>query len=500
MANFATKPRKAQHALNTTSMPTITHEGAPAYKTDAKTELYTLAVTNMMSGNTFYEQGDQRDARMTALVKQVSQEDPAWLQRFVAWLRSEANMRSASVAIAADGVAAGGIGRAEARAAMQRADEPAEMLAYCRAVLGYIPKAVQRAVADVVPELYSEYTVLKYFRTGAWDMADVLQLAHPKPRDENQAALFKYILQRKYDGVGTVDERLPMLQANAELASITDEAQKRAYVLGNQDIFKQAGWTWERLAGWTKLDAAAWETIIPQMGYMALLRNLRNFSEAGIGKDSVNFVKRVLADPERVAKSRQFPYRFYSAYLANKDNFAWLETIEAALELSLANIPKFDGDTLVLVDTSGSMQGGFGQSKATPAQIAGLFGAALAKRNNADLVAFATTAKPVPHSKAQATLRIAENIGRTSVGWGTDVNAGLAHLKGHKRVVILSDMQVASSPRGKLASYGGYVYSFDLMGYGRQPIATEGRRFLLGGFSDAAFKAMPMLESQTWPF
>src|SRR5690606_37015387 len=100
--------------------------------------------------------------------------------------------------------------------------------------------------------------------------------------------------------------------------------------------------------------AEAWEAIIPSMGYMALLRNLRNFEKAGVSAQVLRQVADRIADPEQVAKSRQFPYRFYSAYKAT-GSLTFAPALEAALEASVANIPTFDGRTLVAIDTSGSM-------------------------------------------------------------------------------------------------------------------------------------------------
>ncbi len=79
------------------------------------------------------------------------------------------------------------------------------------------------------------------------------------------------------------------------------------------DDVKDAGITWERQSSSAKMDAPAWERQIPTMGYMALLRNLRNFDEAGISGEAVQAVVDKLMDPAEVAGSRQFPMRFLSA-------------------------------------------------------------------------------------------------------------------------------------------------------------------------------------------
>ena len=74
------------------------------------------------------------------------------------------------------------------------------------------------------------------------------------------------------------------------------------------------------------------------MGYMAMLRNLRNFDEARIDDDVRKHVKAVLTDAEEVKRSRQFPFRFYSAFKATGGNH-WAQALRAGLQHSLANVP-----------------------------------------------------------------------------------------------------------------------------------------------------------------
>ena len=102
MAN-ALAPIKTKGAMNYRTM-----EGARAFKRDAKSELFLLAVTNMVSEPAFYESGSKRDARFVYLIHKVVQDDPEWIARFVPWLRNTAQMRSASIQMAAEYVAAGG--------------------------------------------------------------------------------------------------------------------------------------------------------------------------------------------------------------------------------------------------------------------------------------------------------------------------------------------------------------------------------------------------------
>src|SRR5262245_17482457 len=81
-----------------------THEGAPGYARTAKSELFLLAVSNMVGEDSFYENAVDRDARFAGLVRQVAVSDGAWMLGFLGWLRSEANMRSASLVAASQAV------------------------------------------------------------------------------------------------------------------------------------------------------------------------------------------------------------------------------------------------------------------------------------------------------------------------------------------------------------------------------------------------------------
>jgi hypothetical protein len=94
---------------------------------------------------------------------------------------------------------------------------------------------------------------------------------------------------------------------------------------------------------------------------------------------------------QQVRRSRQFPFRFLSAYL-NVPSLRWGYALEQALDAATANIPELPGRTLILIDTSASMgQPVSRKSAMTMVQAAALFGLATAIRNRdrADLYGFA---------------------------------------------------------------------------------------------------------------
>ena len=108
-----------------------------------------------------------------------------------------------------------------------------------------------------------------------------------------------------------------------------------------------------------------------------------------------------LADPEQVRRFRVMPMRFYAAYKA-VSNVRWHAPLEAALQHSLSNVPALGGNTLILVDRSGSMFGRVSdRSELTWADSAALFGSALALRaEKATLVEFGTSSNEITVPRA----------------------------------------------------------------------------------------------------
>jgi hypothetical protein len=267
---------------------------------------------------------------------------------------------------------------------LQRADEPGEALAYWTGLYGRkVPKAVKRGIADATLRLYNERAVLKWDTASkGFRFGDVLNLVHPETKTEWQSRLFEYVLDRRYGRDETPATSLRMIDANRKIRSI---AENDPEILLHSDKLQTGGMTWEdalSLAGARVDKARLWEALIPSMGYMALLRNLRNFDEAGVSDAVAATVAAKLADPAEVARSRQLPMRFLSAYRA-APSLRWSWPLERALDLSLSSIPELVGRTLILVDTSTSMKAGFsGDGTLMRWDAAALFGLALARRRS----------------------------------------------------------------------------------------------------------------------
>lgn len=529
------KVKRAASVVTASTVPNArTALGGIGFTRDTKSELYLLAVSNFVGVDLFHEKAPARDDRFEKLVHAVAVADPEWMLDFVTWLRGSGNMRTASLIAGAEACRAllaegntDGWTRKLISAPLRRADEPGEMLGYWA---GYstvkagkalkLPKPVKRGIADAVVRLYSEYGALKYDTASKGvRFGDILELTHPAARPD-QSALFKFLIDSRH-GRGIATDALPMIQAQAALRA--SAARGNYDGLLDPDRLLAAGMTWEdslSLAGSKVPKAKLWEALVPTMGIFALVRNLRNFTDAGVSSEARNEVARKLDDPAVIAKSRMFPFRFLSAYRANANNLQWAYPLERALSHSLANVPSLPGRTLVLVDRSGSMfasvTGAKGDDPLTMADQAAVFGVAVAVRaENADLIEFGSTSGPIPFKKTDsvlATLKKFSNLG------GTETRAALQrYYKGHDRVIIITDEQ-HSVWAGGYNMYGGGrtvsdwvttivgdkpVYTWNLAGYRVAQKAGGPNRYWFGGLTDQSFATIPLLEGGTdgsWPW
>ena len=157
--------------------------------------------------------------------------------------------------------------------------------------------------------------------------------------------------------------------------------------------------------------------------------------------------------------------------------------LDTAMNISSSNVPKLNGETLVVIDVSGSMKG-------RPSQIASLFGAILAKSNNCDVMIFDSTARYINYNPNDSVSTIKKSF--TFNGGSTNFkDIFIKANKPYENIIILSDMQGfvgGHTPVSEFNQYKNrfncdpYIYSWDLKGYGTLQF-PESKIFCLAGFS-----------------
>lgn len=527
----------------------VTHEGGAGYAYDARSELFLRAVSSFFGEAKFYESATDSDERYEALVRQLAVEDPAWTAGFLKWLRAEAGIRTAAIvgaaqyAVARRAATQRWVGkdpnvtvRRVVASVLQRADEPGEFVAYWRAnVQGSLPAGVQRGIADAVLRLYTERAYLKWDSTrDDYRFADVLNLVHAGdmagsyPRGKVpwrgawQRDLFGYVVKRAYESDTPLPSSLLMIEKNRHLRQIDDP---RAWL--NPVVVRDAGMTWEdalSAVGSRVPKRQVWEAILPSMGYEAILKNLRNLDQAGVSDELAATVAQLLTTPQAVAQSRLLPMRFLAAYRAvvAVGSTRWVHPLEQALQLSMGNAPELGGRTLILVDTSTSMNKTFSKDGTLRRwDAATLFALALAQRcAYPEIVSFSSNQRyrddpPGARTRVFELRRGASLLPEIArwqqegyfLGGGTDTAAALRrHYRDHDRVAILTDEQAGEDPREISASMRAdrSLYTFNLAGYERGHAPSgQPHRYTFGGLNDRAFSVLKLLEDRRnarWPW
>ena len=320
-------------------------------------------------------------------------------------------------------------------------------------------------------------------------MRDILCLTRPAPASEEQSKLWKNLLE------GTL---------------------KPAY-------------TWETELSAKGNNKETWEQLIDsgKVGYMALLRNLRNI----LNSDASNIWKVLdkIADPVSVRQSRQLPFRFLSAYRNIPYNTSFekwsqedvREALEKAVDTSIENLPKIPGKTVIAIDVSGSMCDTISaKSDIRCSDIAMMLGI-IADRicERAIVYTFDDTLKQmiIPHRNG-----VLETVTRHSCrGGGTDMYLPIEHMLNANvnadRVIYLSDNMCNHTFDAKDHGWNWYsnrhngtvqdavnlyrqrinpdlwVHAVDLQGYGTQQFLGKNTN-IIAGWSEKIFEFILLAE------
>lgn len=537
MARLNQKPK------TNTYTQTHTYEGGAAWRLDnAAIELLFTASVTFAGEDTFYESAAQREQRLVDLTHAATKRNPTTVEQIADQLRNDFKIRTASIIVACEYVAAGGPNpRKVIDSVCQRADEPGEVLAYWASRYGRdkntkgvlkIPRGIKMGLGDAVRRLYTQRNVLKYDTGGSgFRFADVIELCHVHPVTEieqdgesktiDKSGLFRYVMDNRHHNDGPTqlvtrfdDNRLEMLRKNFHLSKIAEDKRRTLLREHGPDMLAEGGYTWERLSSWLPggMDAEAWEAVIPSMGVMALIRNLRNFDDANISRKRVENVIHKITDPVEVERSRIFPYQVLLAYQhAPSDN--WKRALGDTVDLASGNLPRLDGSLLV-IDTSSSMRGTLSsKSKADRVTVAGLQAASIARHSrNCDVVIFGNTNRKITHEVRGKSLLGAAKYIYDQVGSVGHATFGHTAIKDHfdpdrhQRAIIFTDDQMHDSmDKADSHVYRNYygsrgvgpadishvpqVITFNVGGYGTQSTIGKGR-ITVAGFSDAIFTAI----------
>lgn len=286
---------------------TITnHEQLPVDKGSALAQLKRLTYANLLWQDQFYVDGKTPADLIQQLVPQVPSETVAKLMLDV---RSRFNLRHVPLLLAKSLARSGDLNQNDLAQLIQRPDELGEFLAlYWQEHRQPLSRQVKRGLAKAFGK-FNEYQLAKWDKnSAAVRVRDVMFLCHPKPRNPEQAALFKRIADNKMTVPDTWETALSSGKNKQE--------------------------TFTRLLKENKL------------GALAFIRNLRNMVNSGVDESLIR------SYANRVDVSKVLPFRFITAY---REVPKLADMLEAMMFKALKTADKLPGKTVLLVDVSGSM-------------------------------------------------------------------------------------------------------------------------------------------------
>lgn len=443
--------------------------GGLAYSQSPELELVSILLTSF-ANDQFYRSANDTFAHLITLIIDCDKE---FVAKAAVYARKTFGMRSISHVVASE-LAPHLRGKEWAKnfytAIVHRPDDMGEILSYHTAKNGKIPNSMKKGFAKAFNN-FSKYQLAKYRGEGkGFKLIDVVNLVRPVPVEKNAEALAA-LVKGKLKSFDTWESELTKAGQTA-----TTEDEKAEF---KKDV-------WINLVNEKKI------------GYFALLRNLRNIIEQA--PEVMPDALKMLINENLIKKSLVLPFRFTTAFdeISKINNGqivrSTLMALNAAVDISVSNVPKFDGDTLVVLDVSGSMSG-------KPAQIGALFSAVLIKSNNADFMTFSDDAHYRNVNPMDSTITIANSLKFASGGTNFHAIFKTANKK-YNRIIILSDMQGWKGYRNPVNDFNKYkqstganpfVYSFDLNSYGSMQF-PEPNVFALAGFSEKVFDIMKLLE------
>ena len=404
-----------------------TFEGAPAVRTSDEQALRRSVLSCLLWESEFYEDGVAIGERIVDLVSRVKPEAVAALAieareqqhlRHVPLLLVSALSRHAGGKLVEDAV----------ERVIQRADELAELVAIHARLNGVGPEAVKKTLPAAMKRglaraflKFDAYALAKYNCAAAIKLRDVLFLCHARPDSPERDALWKELIGGRLPSPDTWEVGLS----------------------GGGDKCE----TFERLMREGKL------------GYLALLRNLRNMVDAGCDLDLVRAAIRA-----RKGASRVLPFRYVAAARACPQ----LEpAIDAALLAAIAATPPLAGRTIVLVDISTSMDALL-SAKGDLRRVDAA--AALASVINGDLRLFSFSDRLVEVPPRRGMAGVDALIGSQPRN-ATFLGRALWEINGltHDRLIVVTDEQSndpVPEPAAKRAYMINVASSRNAIGYG----------------------------------
>jgi len=395
-----------------------THEGAVAVFANPVEQLRRSVMSCLLWEDEFYEDGESIAKRIQGTTAEIlKQKDGAeTVANIAVEARTKFKLRHVPLVLLVALIrAATKQTRAVVSGAIfevvQRPDEMGELISL------YWKEKKQSLTAQMKKGLAAAFQKFDAYALAKWNadsaavkLRDVLFLVHAKPKDQEQAAVWKKLADKTLESPDTWEVQL------------SGGADKKE--------------TFTRLLAEEKL------------GALALLRNLRNMQQAGVDVEAIRKGLRAMKT------DRVLPFRFITAA-------RYAPTLEPELEQAmfkcLEGHEKLAGKTVLVVDNSGSMSDKI-SGKSELRRVDAACALAMLLREvceEVQIVVFGSTAGLIPPRRGFA-LRDAITSSKHRGGTDTAAALAVATKEGYDRCIVITDEQSHTSISGPGKDKKGY--------------------------------------------
>lgn len=444
------------------SNPIYTHGGTKAVKISNEMLLRRSVLSCLLWEKEFYEDGESiadRIFKTASLCSKKFVADLAYEARHIHGLRHVPLLLLLNLVSRSKEMDNQVSVRKTISAVIRRPDEITELLAlYWKDKKKPIASSLRRGLADAFLK-FNEYSLQKYNNQGrAIKLRDVMFLVRPKPRNQKEVDTFKKLADNNLPTPKTWETRL---SAGEDKNKVFTEMLENTL----NPEYKDRDNT---------------------LGYMALLRNLRNMTEAKVDP-------RLMREAILLKKGAElvFPFRYVAAARACPSMEPYLDK---ALISTIKNQKPLPGTTVVMVDCSGSMRGPSVSAKSDIDRITAA--ATLASMINGDhvrLFTFANNLMELPHRIGMAGV---DAIIRSQNG-GTELFKSIREINNgipHDRLIVITDEQDTSYGREKKPDPRcALPYMINVASY-RNGVGYGGNWIHLDGFSEGILRYIYEIE------
>lgn len=283
-----------------------------------------------------------------------------------------------------------------------------------------VPKSIVKGIQKALPK-FDEYQLAKY-RGDRYDVSlkTVIKMTHPKPENAEMEALWGRAINGNLATPDTWE---------VGLTNCHTPAEKKEF--------------------WTRMLTEKTEKGFNKLGALALIRNLRNMQSVNVDEDNI---RSALGS---ASMSKILPFQLVTAarYAPQLE-----DVLETKLLESIDSMEKLEGDTVVLLDTSGSMRSTLsGKGETTCQDVAASMGAIIRGVCNKSIIyTFQEDIQVVPSGRKGFALidcvRRAPSGGTSVIDCTND--AVRLYKESHNgkypaRVIVVTDEQTNSDGTGR---------------------------------------------------